>query len=900
MSFKKRIVKVKVNSKMSLTTIFNSCKDTLRNNESCVGDKALATLTHFLTLKLIEPLMDQFNMINTIDQTDEPIHIKERLKEVIYFSKIAKQADINIPTIMQTLWKKVLCKNEYTKFIYQEGKTFLLRKQETYIELVEKLASADFSKIEPDILGQAYEDTIQRFSKDKGSQLGQFFTPPSVKKIVIDLVDVQVNEDGSTESIYDPAMGTGGFLISMIRDLAKKARTKEIDLNYELLRNGNLTGREIDPDTFQLAVSNLIINSKNNFKLELGDSMCGSKDYLSKINTKEYDVIIANPPFGLKKDYDIRRKNAYEYSDENGQIFDETFLFKQSSSTPMFIQLMIKSLKINGRCGVVLPAGEDLSSASVVDIAFRKYLLKTCDLQQVIYLPKGAFKPYTSIKTCIFYFVKKQMTNEDIPLSQYATQKISFYEYDTKMVNKKHLSDKSIQKLSEKNYSLDIDTYREEVRFFDNLSKDIQVKTLGEVCEFKNGHAFKSTDFQTKNSTNFGVLKITSIQNGYVQEDKITDYVDKNDKLQSFEVKYDDILIALTGATVGKMGINKLDKITYLNQRVCKVVCSNKLNKMYFYYWYMYFDIISEVLSLSNGSAQDNISTKTLEKIKIPIPPLEMQQHIVDEIESQTELHKKSTQTLKDMYQLYEREKIFYMKRNLKHCEVKTLREVCTYEIGGTPLRSNSTFWNDGTNIWVSVSELNNNIIIDSKEKITNEGIKNSSVKLFPIGTVLFSFKLSIGKTAIAGVPLYTNEAITGINSKDTNYLLNKYIYYYLSNTDYSINATGLIGNGSLNKKSIGEIKIPIPPLEKQIAFVNYCETYLAKIEELKENEKRYNEEFNFYIKSLFDLDLDRDEDIDFDRDGDESSVISTTCEPIIDIPILKKKPVPRKKKSSE
>lgn len=883
MSLKKRIVKVKVNSKMSLTTIFNSCKDILRNQESCVGDKALATLTHFLTLKLIEPLMDQFNMINTIDQTDEPLHIKERLKEVIYFSKIAKQADINIPTIMQTLWKKVLCKNEYTKFIYQEGKTFLLRKQETYIELVEKLASADFSKIEPDILGQAYEDTIQRFSKDKGSQLGQFFTPPSVKKIVIDLVDVQVNEDGSTESIYDPAMGTGGFLISMIRDLAKKARAKEIELNYELLRNGNLTGREIDQDTFQLAVSNLIINSKNNFKLELGDSMCGTKDFLSKINTKEYDVIIANPPFGLKKDYDIRRKNAYEYSDENGQIFDETFLFKQSSSTPMFIQLMIKSLKINGRCGVVLPAGEDLSSASVVDIAFRKYLLKNCDLQEVIYLPKGAFKPYTSIKTCIFYFVKKQMTNEDISLSEYATQKISFYEYDTKIQNKKRLSDKSIQELSEKNYSLDIDTYREEVLLFDNMSKDIQVKTLGEVCDFLP---------KSKRSAKYG--KETGLYPFFRSSMKVDSFVDTPD----FEKE--SLIIGDGGSPNINYGVK------FSTSDHCYVL-QNKddsgLLLKYAYYFIMNNFHIME--NFFKGIGLKNISKEMIKSIKIPIPPLETQQQIVDEIECQTELHKKSTQTLKDMYQLYEREKIFYMKRNLKHCEVKTLREVCTYEIGGTPLRSNSTFWNDGTNIWVSVSELNNNIIIDSKEKITNEGIKNSSVKLFPIGTVLFSFKLSIGKTAIAGVPLYTNEAITGINSKDTNYLLNKYIYYYLSNTDYSINATGLIGNGSLNKKSIGEIKIPIPPLEKQIAFVNYCESYLAKIEELKANEKRYNEEFNLYIKSLFDFstfDLDRDSDEDCGEDcgEDESSVISTTSEPIIDIPILKKKPAPRKKKSSE
>ena len=171
----------------------------------------------------------------------------------------------------------------------------------------------------------------------------------------------------------------------------------------------------------------------------------------------------------------------------------------------------------------------------------------------------------------------------------------------------------------------------------------------------------------------------------------------------------------------------------------------------------------------------------------------------------------------------------------------KKLGEVCDIKIGGTPNRKKNEYYTNGNNIWVSVKELNGNLVYDSKEKINDHGVKNSNVKLLPKDTILFSFKLSIGKLGIAAVPLYTNEAIAGLNSKNNDIILNKYLYYYLKNNDFKNIAHGSIGTGSLNSKDIANIEIPIPSLEKQKEIVKYLDFYDTstktseqKIKELK------------------------------------------------------------------
>jgi len=150
------------------------------------------------------------------------------------------------------------------------------------------------------------------------------------------------------------------------------------------------------------------------------------------------------------------------------------------------------------------------------------------------------------------------------------------------------------------------------------------------------------------------------------------------------------------------------------------------------------------------------------------------------------------------------------------------LKDVCDMQIGGTPRRDNPEFYG-GNNLWVSVRELNNNIINDTKEHITDIGVEQSNVKLIPENTVLYSFKLSIGKIAITGKPLYTNEAIAGLLIKNKKELLTKYLYYALCFIN-KFSSKGCIGNGSLNKSSLGKVKIPIISIEKQNRIILFLD----------------------------------------------------------------------------
>ena len=180
---------------------------------------------------------------------------------------------------------------------------------------------------------------------------------------------------------------------------------------------------------------------------------------------------------------------------------------------------------------------------------------------------------------------------------------------------------------------------------------------------------------------------------------------------------------------------------------------------------------------------------KELMEIKIPIPSLERQQEIVEECEQIT----KSIDTIKLRKEQLKCDGILfkkYYKHNelneiYKNSEVKTLGEVCSIDIGGTPLRSNNEYYENGNNLWISVRELNGGYIYDTKEKITDLGVKESNVKLCAKDTILFSFKLSIGKTAIVGNPLYTNEAIAGLLSINEDLVSNMYLYYYLTINDF-------------------------------------------------------------------------------------------------------------------
>ncbi len=162
--------------------------------------------------------------------------------------------------------------------------------------------------------------------------------------------------------------------------------------------------------------------------------------------------------------------------------------------------------------------------------------------------------------------------------------------------------------------------------------------------------------------------------------------------------------------------------------------------------------------------------------------------------------------------------------------ETTPLGEICEVFIGGTPSRKNPHYFT-GNNLWVSIGEMNGEIITDTKEKITDEGIKKSNVKLIPKGTTLLSFKLSIGKTAIAGNNLYTNEAIAGLIPKNKNKILDLFLFHLFTAKQIDLENTGWKAFGkSLNSAYLkDEVKIPLPPLDVQKKIIDECEAINAE-----------------------------------------------------------------------
>ena len=166
--------------------------------------------------------------------------------------------------------------------------------------------------------------------------------------------------------------------------------------------------------------------------------------------------------------------------------------------------------------------------------------------------------------------------------------------------------------------------------------------------------------------------------------------------------------------------------------------------------------------------------------------------------------------------------------------------DVFDLQMGKTPSRDNLSFWN-GNNVWVSIADLNDKkYISESKEGITDDAVKESGIKVIPKDTVIMSFKLSIGKTAISTIPLFTNEAIMAFIEKDKRKLIPEYIYYYLKGYKW-VGANKAVLGMTLNKKTISEQTFSYPPLPEQEKIVAELDCLSGIIEKKKQQLKEYD-----------------------------------------------------------
>ena len=267
-----------------------------------------------------------------------------------------------------------------------------------------------------------------------------------------------------------------------------------------------------------------------------------------------------------------------------------------------------------------------------------------------------------------------------------------------------------------------------------------EIKKLGEVCDIINGFAFKSNLFTDEGEN---ILRISNIQNGYVDLTDIahfnkTDYPKIN--FEKYAVLEDDIVVALSGATTGKFGINKTGQKLYLNQRVA--ICRENtptLNHLYLLYYLK--TQAKSFLESAEGVAQPNLSTEQMKQYDIPIPPREEQERIVEELDCLSGVIEKKREQLRELDALAQ--SIFYTMfgdpiTNEKGWEVKKLGEVC--EDKKKILRASKEYAPDDVINYIDISAVDNiNNVINIPTPYIFEEAPSRAQQVVQLGDVIVS-----------------------------------------------------------------------------------------------------------------------------------------------------------------
>lgn len=248
-----------------------------------------------------------------------------------------------------------------------------------------------------DTQGDLYEYLLSEITN--AGKLGQFRTPRHIIQLICELVDPKLGD-----TICDPACGTGGFLLGAYQHILTQHTSKEhqqTDENgltrgilgdkltdarqWTQLKEKTFYGYDMDDSMVRIGLMNLMMHGISAPNIDQRDTLSKKYD-----EDNHYDVVMANPPF----------KGSIDKGDIN-----ESFSLDTTKTELLFINRIVKSLKIGGRGGVIVPDGVLFGSSNAHKQA-RKMLLNDCELQGIISMPSGVFKPYAGVSTAILIFVK--------------------------------------------------------------------------------------------------------------------------------------------------------------------------------------------------------------------------------------------------------------------------------------------------------------------------------------------------------------------------------------------------------------------------------------------------------------------------------------------------------------
>lgn len=351
-------------------------------------------------------------------------------------------------------------------------------------------------------------------------------------------------------------------------------------------------------------------------------------------------------------------------------------------------------------------------------------------------------------------------------------------------------------------------------------------------------------------SKNIGWLKL--------KVDDVSEMYFNNIEMRQLRLHKGDLLFS-EGGEVGKTSIweNELCEC-YIQNSVHKLTLKKDILPRYILYYSYLYGILGYYDSLVNLVSIKHLTFEKIRRVEFKIPPLTIQQRIVDYLDSKLSEIDKRVSVLEKQQDAYARLKksiihqavtrglnpdvrlkdsgIEWIGMIPEHWEIKRFKDLFSkYTTGLTPeSKVEENFTDDERFTWITIGDMTSRIVTDSSMCLSEKVIKEKSPILSPKGSLLFSFKLSIGKTAFAGKDLYTNEAIVTIPPRK-NIELN-YFFYLIPYVCINNATENIYGAKMLNQKIIANMLFAIPSYQEQCAIAIYLDEKCAKIDAAIEN----------------------------------------------------------------
>jgi type I restriction enzyme M protein len=671
-----------------------------------------------------------------------------------------------------------------------------------------------FDYSHPEELGNAYEYLLSIM----GSQgdAGQFRTPRHLIDFIVDVV-----QPTEKDKILDPACGTGGFLVKAYQHiLAQHSGEKRLTPSQKQELMDQIEGYDIDPGMVRIAQVNMFLHQFKNPKIYQYDTLSMEERWREK-----FDVIMANPPF---------------MSPKGGIKPHNKFSVKSTRSEVLFVDYIMNHLKPKGRAGIIVPEGIIFQSGKAYK-QLRKNLIQD-GLYAVVSLPSGIFQPYSGVKTSVLLFnndlarqnkellfVKVESDGYDLGAQRRPNNKndlpkaleiIRQWEYNKKIDHPLALYVEKSKIAENGDYNLSGDRYRVAIDY--SNAKWPMVK-LGEVCEIEKGSSI------TKKDTINGEIPVIA---GGQQPAYFHNQANR---------RGDTITVSASGAYAGF--VNYFDIPIFASD--CTTVQSkNETEVLTKYIFLTMKHLQDEFYKLQKGMGQPHVYGKDFAQIQIPLPPLEIQQQIVAELDGYQNIIAGAKQIIANWKPTIDIDPGWPKVKLGEVCDVRDGTHDSPKQVqAGYPLITSKNIKNGQLN-FSDVSFISE-----------NDFHKVSKRSYVDIGDIIMPMIGTIGGCCL----IESKEKDFAIKNvalfKKTEKMLSKFLFILLS-SDFVESIFKKLSAGATQKfislSILRNLQIPLPPLEIQHQIVEKIETEHTLVESAKKLIQIYEQKTKATLEKLW------------------------------------------------